>query len=138
MAENGLCARCKKSAHRVCTGCKLSPLYAVTPIISTTYYCSKECQVPDWPAHNPSCKACSNRRVLYRATLTIQKVFLVYREAVFDKLFIKAEAKNELLLLTEGLYAGDDIFVPFPETLVKTKLDRQAKLTHLTCSDAIN
>ncbi|MCJ1386148.1 hypothetical protein MMC17_009274 [Xylographa soralifera] len=137
MAQNSLCARCHKFANRVCAGCKSSPSYAATPRILTVYYCSRECQVADWLAHKPYCKASSSRRSLYRAADTIQKAFLIYREVVFDKLFTKVEERNGLLLLTEGCYARDDIFVPFPKTLVKTELDRQAILTHLTCNDAL-
>ena len=137
MVQNCLCARCQKSASRVCAGCKSSPSIAVTPELLTIYYCSRECQVADWPAHKPLCKASSSRRSLYRAADTIQKAFFIYREVVFDKLFTKVEEKNGLLLLTEGYYARNDIFVPFPITLVKTELDRQAILTHLTCTDAL-
>ncbi|MCJ1438853.1 hypothetical protein MMC27_008243 [Xylographa pallens] len=137
MVQNSLCARCKKSASRVCAGCKSSPSIAVTPELLTVYYCSRECQVADWLVHKPFCKASSSRRSLYRAADTIQKAFLIYREVVFDKLFTKVEEKNGLLLLTEGCYARDDILVPFPKTLVKTDLDRQAILTHLTCTDAL-
>ncbi|MCJ1398892.1 hypothetical protein MMC11_002093 [Xylographa trunciseda] len=135
--QKSSCTRCEKPASTVCAGCKSSPSYAVTPELVSVTYCTKDCQVADWPVHKLLCKASSTRRSLFRAASTIQDAFLIYREVVFDKLFTKVEEKNGLLLLTEGLYAQDDIFVPFPETLAKTKLDRQAILTHLTCTDAL-
>ena len=120
-----------------CGGCKLCLSYAVTPKLMTSFYCSKSCQAAAWLDHKSFCKASSTRRSLYRAADTIQSTFLIYREIVFEKLFSKIEESNGLLLLTESQYAHDDVFVPCPEALVKTKLDRQVILTHLTCNDAL-
>ncbi|MCJ1243797.1 hypothetical protein MMC30_000994 [Trapelia coarctata] len=76
-------------------------------------------------------------RSLYRAAETIQKGFYIFREKTFDKLIIKVEEKDGMLLLTEGYYDIDDVLVPFPDELVKNERDRQAVLTHLTCADAL-
>lgn len=132
-----VCSNCRKAATAACMGCLASPNHDFTSHIITTYYCSRACQTAAWPTHKTTCKVLQLKRSLYRAAETIQKGFFIFREKTFDKLIIKVEEKNDMLLLTEGFYDKDEVFVPFPGELVKNEKDRQAVLTHLSCTDAL-
>ena len=125
-----VCSNCTKRAGAVCVACKASPSPDFTSHGTAIYYCSKACQIAAWPKHKASCKNSQSIRSLYRAAETIQKAFYIFREKTFDKLITKVEEKDNFLLLTEGYYEKNEVFVPFPEALVKDERDRQAVLTH--------
>ena len=59
----------------------------------------------------------------------------MFRKVVFDKNIIKIQKKSGQTFLYEGSYE-DDCFVPFPTSLIHSKEDEQALLSHHACNDA--
>lgn len=43
LLEGFKCKKCEKAAYKRCSKCK------------SVWYCSRECQVGDWPTHKPTC-----------------------------------------------------------------------------------
>ncbi|KAL8682362.1 MAG: hypothetical protein Q9186_001552 [Xanthomendoza sp. 1 TL-2023] len=70
------CAVCTEDAVSVCKGCKGTPDAKGGHV--AIYYCSAACQKKDWHVHKIQCKVSKNRRTLYRAGDTAQKLFLLY------------------------------------------------------------
>lgn len=76
------------------------------------------------------------RKILYRAGDTVQLLFYMYREIVFDKLIAKVEKKENEILLYEGFYE-DDCIIPFPAAYFPGEREKQAMLTYMACDDAV-
>lgn len=80
--ETHQCARCPKFADLICSGCKGAP-DGVQGIVAI-WYCSNKCQTDDWEKHKPACKVARERRTLYRAADTAQKMLLIFSRATFQ------------------------------------------------------
>lgn len=46
--RSGICICCRKTCEKRCTNCRSSSG-------QTIYYCSRDCQVADWPVHKHFC-----------------------------------------------------------------------------------
>lgn len=133
------CATCQKAASKVCTGCKDTPTRAGK--IDSVAYCSAECQRESWPAHKDECKSRKARLVIFRIGSTLQKIFYVFREKLFDRAIIRIERENGRSFIYEGLVPDPitscDYLQPFPNHLVNNDEEKRSVLSHLSCNDAI-
>ncbi|KAG4434740.1 hypothetical protein IFR05_009766 [Cadophora sp. M221] len=136
------CAQCSKSAIRICAGCRDAPV--ITGGIQSIHYCSNECQVADWPTHKMICKGLKYRKILYRAGATLQQIFYLYREQVFDTVFTKFEEKDGKFYIHEGATTTPhnnnhaSLPLPFPHDLCGSVEHKQAMLVHRTSGEANN
>lgn len=133
------CAACQKQASNICTGCKNTLTRQGT--IESVAYCSAECQREAWPTHKDECKSRKARLVVFRIGSTLQKIFYVFREKLFDRAIISIKRENGKLFIYEGPVpdpvSSCDYLQAFPDHLVKNDEEKLAVLSHLSCNDAI-
>lgn len=86
------------------------------------------------------------RKILYRGGDTLQKMFYLYRERVFDKKIAKIENRDGKLLIHDRDFNAEelskvatevDLIKPFPHEMCENEEDKQAVLVHLACTDAV-
>ena len=143
---NATCASCSKpSAEKHCAGCIGAPDLEGRP--QQISYCNALCQKGHWQAHKQTCLALRQRKILFRAGDTAQRVFYLYRRELFDKKFKVVEHEGNDIVLHEEDYgdgyrlnpfeALEQCLEPFPDILFKEKRDKEAVLTHNACTDAL-
>ena len=76
----------------ICSVCK-NHLYPHGKMGSVWYY-SVNCQKGDWKERKTQCKFRMDRLVLFRIGDTLQKIFHIYREVLFDKVIARIEEKQ--------------------------------------------
>jgi Fe-S-cluster containining protein len=140
------CVQCSQPASQVCGGCSNAPDIG-DKITEETSYCSTECQSANWPTHETACKRLQTRKALYRAGNTLQEIFYIYREKLFDRPVDRIEVTGTLeernmkmrIYETEWpqIVTNYDFIQPFPSSMCNSLEEKQALLTYLTCSDAI-
>ncbi|TVY73477.1 hypothetical protein LSUE1_G007415 [Lachnellula suecica] len=136
------CAHCSNLAVHACSVCNNAPAYEIPS--KNTYYCSTQCQKDDWLTHKAVCKTLKTRKMLFRAGELLQEIFYVYREQVFDKVFVKVEKRDGKMLLHQGEYPplskmsnALDLLFPFDPSVVSDPLDKASILTYMACGDAV-
>jgi hypothetical protein len=87
------------------------------------------------------------RRAFYRAGSTLQEIFYLFREILFDKLVVKIEEKDGKLYIHEGIYdllinehgilyqTEIGVLYPFPSDLIVNPKYKHAVLSFLSCQD---
>jgi hypothetical protein len=80
----GGCAHCKKLATTRCIGCLGAPIYDQI-IITSTFYCSKDCQVADRQRHKSECRKLQARKSHARAAQLLQAIFYQIRSHAYPK-----------------------------------------------------
>ncbi|TAQ86697.1 hypothetical protein B7494_g4976 [Chlorociboria aeruginascens] len=118
------CAHCRRPATLFCRHCRDIPAS-----IPATTYCSAACHAAD-------------RRTLYRAGDTLQQLFYMYREKMFDKWIVRIEERGGNLYIYEAeadtVKSDLDYFLPFPGRLCSDdRWVKQALLTYLAGADAV-
>jgi len=128
----------------MCGGCRDTPLET-----KPTYYCNAQCQKADRTSHKALCMRLQTRRAFYRAGSTLQQIFYLFREILFDKLVVKIEEKGGKLYIHEGIYdllinehgipyqTEIGVLYPFPSDLIANPTDKHAVLSFLGCEDAL-
>lgn len=131
------CAHCGKDAKQCCSRCNEG--VNVDGITSPTYYCGKECQTADYPAHKKICSNANARKQLYRGGEVLQQVFYAYREAAFDFVFsnLKKIEDGRLHIEEPTHVEGSGPLYRFPGHLVDNQQDKAALLTFLACTDGV-
>ncbi|XPT02368.1 hypothetical protein M3J09_011487 [Ascochyta lentis] len=118
--DNGnICTVCGTPTTIKCSGCK------------THFYCGKDCQTKDWPAHKTSCKDFQLERRLARVAEIVHEAYLTFRENTFDGVIEKIEDGEDVLVIHDGNpWNNEQYFTKFPHKLVSSS--RRAKLGVLT------
>jgi hypothetical protein len=135
------CASCQERTRRFCTACVDAPSWGDQT--GKTYYCSKKCQKNDRTTHKPHCKRLQSRKILLRAGYTLQEIFYVYREKVFDRPISKVEVRDGKIYIHDGKYVKQKVVTtydwaqPFPSGLFSNDEDKRAALVHLGCQDSV-
>ncbi|PVH78506.1 hypothetical protein DL98DRAFT_590250 [Cadophora sp. DSE1049] len=138
------CAKCSRPTDRACFGCKDAP--ALHDGVRSVFYCSSACQKAHWKVHKGDCKVMKERKILYRVGDTLQKMFYLYRERVFDKKIAKIEKKDGKLLIHDRDFNTEELskviteiemIKPVPHEMCENEEDKKAVLVHLACSDAV-
>lgn len=88
--NNAQCTVCRALSTKKCTGCKVGT------------YCSKACQVKDWPAHKKFCSDLQLELVLARVAAVVQDAYLTFRKNIWDTTIVKIEDRDDALLIHDG------------------------------------
>jgi MYND finger len=146
------CSHCGKATTRVCDGCKGSPDIQACYYCEywedgldnkETFYCSTECQRCDWPTHRIRCKLLQSRKYIHRAASTLQEIFYVHREKVFDTEVDKIEEKDGKLYVHEKKWKPKkiknpyELIFPLPSSIFQKPEDKMAVLANNACTDAV-
>lgn len=67
----------------------------------------------------------------------IQKTFYVFRKTFFDLKIDRVTIKDNHMVIYEGNY-GDEVTVPFPDSIIPDIKDQEAVLSYLACNEAIS
>jgi hypothetical protein len=92
------CANCGTGTKTMCSRCPHAPEYQ-SGDSRVVFYCSRECQVMDWPNHKVYCKNMQQRKILLRAAQVLKAAMLAYREIVYDVDLTKIECRDGVLYL---------------------------------------
>ncbi|CAI7570759.1 unnamed protein product [Penicillium viridicatum] len=95
------CAKCGAEAKTLCLGCSHAPEYQ-SGDSRVVFYCSRECQILDWPNHQDYCKNMQQRKILLRAAQILKAAMLAYRETVYDVDLTKIEYRDGVLYLHQN------------------------------------
>lgn len=135
-----VCASCQKPSKKFCSSCKDHP--NSHGLVGSVYYCSVDCQKTHWKTHKKDCNFRKDRLVLFRMASTLQEIFYIYREHLYDKPIVKVEERDSKIYVTEGkpnlqALTSHDYIVPLPEGIFKnqTREIKQATLVQLACTD---
>jgi hypothetical protein len=122
------CAACgKNGANMRCPDCNfLDDVH----VVEKTAYCNKNCLHSHLDAHKTICEG---RKMVYRAALLLEAIFLVMAENTFVHPISKAWEENGILYtMCDSLdrlgMTGQAIFVRFPKTLFTSDDMRQSVL----------
>ena len=151
------CVYCHKDATRWCEGCNGAPGAQGGKAIQTRY-CDKACQDADWATHKRFCKACRERKVLYRAGATLQLALYLFQEHFW---YLPVERK-ELTDDTEYFHQKRDpdgsktlhvyyfrdvsseknslptrLLRPFPNAVFPDRREKEAILVYSSCSETL-
>ncbi|KGO44271.1 Zinc finger, MYND-type [Penicillium expansum] len=85
----------------MCLGCSHAPEYQ-SGDSRVVFYCSRECQMGDWPNHKDFCKNMQKRKILLRAAQILKAAMLAYRETVYDVDLTKIEYRDGVLYLHQN------------------------------------
>jgi len=117
------CVACgEKDADKCCKACR-------------TVYCSKKCQVDNWPAHKRICKDLQLEKVLERTADIIKQAYLKFRENTWDAHVFKIEVKKNELVTYDYVPKHAPLFPPFPDHLITDDDVKAAVLCYLTCTE---
>lgn len=127
------CAYCQMLALNTCAGC------TDTPGFENTFYCSLSCSQADKAQHKKLCKSLNTRRTMYRAGETLQEIFYMYREKLFDMPIVKVEKRAyhlyERLDIHQGVYKFSlkDLgnLQVFPSEMCQSEDDKKSVLVYL-------
>jgi hypothetical protein len=95
------CANCGIETKTMCSRCSHAPEYQ-SGDSRVVFYCSRECQVVDWPNHKDYCKNMQQRKILLRAGQVLKAAMLAYREIVYDVDLTKIEYRDGVLYLHQN------------------------------------
>lgn len=95
------CARCGTKTKTMCLGCSHAPEYQ-TGDSRVVFYCSRKCQIMDWPNHKGHCRNMQQRKILLRAAQILKAAMLAYRETVYDVDLTKIEYRDGVLYLHQN------------------------------------
>ncbi len=144
--QNTACANCMKSDSRYfCAGCKGSPNAEGKP--QKTAYCDTFCQKSHWKVHKSACLASRQRKILFRAGDTAQKLFYMFRRELFDKSFRAVAHEGSDMILYDDVYENAEVLsyeetiekclMPFPDDIFIEKQDKEATLAYNACTDVL-
>lgn len=137
-----MCAICATPAKLCCAAC--SSTHLKEEGISSTWYCGKDCQTKDWPAHKIHCKEIRAKvdfRSLKRAARILHALFEQDRRTGFDLSIADATRKGRLLYVKEGEYDFKQTFLPgyahVEASTLKLEPDDHAMLLGMMCCDDV-
>lgn len=146
-AIDNTCTVCASPATVFCKTCQhvtLKPLDFDKP----RFYCSKECQVTDWPKHKDTCLAIQQAldyHSLTSAAYLLDAAFHAFRLDVWDLSVKDLGFINGVLMVEEGEYDTDQVLVKYPSELVEVKIPEDflprvtdMLLRMMACSDTMN
>ncbi|KAI1429978.1 hypothetical protein F5Y12DRAFT_215031 [Xylaria sp. FL1777] len=122
------CAACGKSgANMRCPDCAFSD---DGHVLEKTSYCNKACLQKHHNAHKNTCEC---RRMVYRATLLLELIFVAMEEATYIYPVSKTYKKNGLIYLIDDNWdrncmTGRRLFTPFPKHLAESADVQRAML----------
>ncbi|KAH7398597.1 hypothetical protein BKA66DRAFT_407497 [Pyrenochaeta sp. MPI-SDFR-AT-0127] len=120
------CSTCDKPATDKCGGCK-----AIT-------YCSKDCQIKDWPKHKKTCKDFHLEKIIARAADFIQQAFFGFSEQTWDTPIIKIEEHpRAIVIYYDDQKQNKSYFVKFPENLMVNQKMKMSVLCALKCEEPL-
>jgi hypothetical protein len=112
---NKNCSSCGKPATRKCARCE------------THVYCDAMCQKAHWRLHRMTCKTKDLDKIMGRAGVLLQKMYLMFCRTTFRSEVTKIEESERLLTIHMSENAPTK-FVPFPDHLVTNGKDREMVL----------
>lgn len=107
--------------------------------VCKTGYCSKKCQMDDWPAHKKICKDLQLETILARTTDIVQRAFLKFRERTWDPDIINVGLEDGEIVMYDNAASNDQVlFRSFRTTWSLIKASRQvccvpSPATSLSC-----
>lgn len=118
------CALCGNPTSTKCGACE-STTYS-------RYYCSKDCQVKDWPDHKTECK---EHQILYlekplkRIAEIVQQAYYDFRMNTWDTPITRVVEGDSVLILQDELLRDEEkFFVKFPGHLTESERTKKTML----------
>lgn len=126
-----LCANCGGPGSSLCTGC--ADGIDMHGDISTTLYCSNDCQREHWAAaHKAQCRLSIDRRQLYRIGALLQWAFYGARKTVWYDEITRVEQDGQdddaKLLVWHAQKQDPSRFSAFPHEVLDDERDKRAVL----------
>ncbi|KAK7990030.1 hypothetical protein PG989_010345 [Apiospora arundinis] len=135
-AKEKVCVKCGHGNAFACKGCLLT--HGSQHVIFETVYCSKECQVADWPDHKSSCVSL---KMIGRAAFLIRDLFIMFQGLNYSDKVTGVLEKSGVLYkfvgtLDKWVYQGKTIIQPLPRELCSSEEAYQACVTEQECFEA--
>ncbi|KAI3336997.1 hypothetical protein HD806DRAFT_24127 [Xylariaceae sp. AK1471] len=132
------CGGCGRSASLRCMGCLNTPMHDGNSM-AITAYCSRDCQVSQWPAHKAPCNIMQKRKKLLRVSQLLKATVLTYRDCAFDLDITKIKLRGGTLYMSQNRLPNPrrPYHSPFPSGLTDKVEFKEAALANNQCSLAM-
>ena len=131
------CPNCSKPARHNCKACKSTP-DASDGKISSTWYCSADCQKAHWAVHKTLCKDAQTRQAIYRAGSLARQISYLFAKTSFTSNPGRIEKVGTTWLVYPASSSGNSRLIPFPYALFPDGREQEALLTLLDCNFAVS
>ncbi|CAG8888172.1 unnamed protein product [Penicillium egyptiacum] len=123
------CAKCGTGTKTICLGCSHAPEYQ-SGDSQVVLYCSRRCQIMDWPNHKDHCKNMQQRKILLRAAQVLKAAMLAYREIVYDVDLTQIDYRDGVLYLHQNQRSASSQSKrgPFPNHMTDNIEHKEAAL----------
>jgi len=131
MPTSQSCVLCGQPATRACVACK-------TDLdLTTTYYCTTDCQRSHWKEHKAGCATGANRAALHRAARMARDIFLDFNNQTWGDKVLNVQERGNVLRIAIKELSVENIYVPFPKHLGLSASDEAAVLSHCACTGSL-